>query len=208
MKAKLLAVIAGAASVAISAPPYGAAQQVSATPEAKPPASGLTAGDLENMRITTINRYVGVFRHARGEGPGRIEVHTEVLLSSNGAISWRVTRKVAADTPKGTKNFTLNRSNKGTIGVPGKVSDGSGDVIWVLDGDALLRMRTMASGGQLHRITLSRTEKGWSCTSDAPFAREVGTAGQLRDTAAMPGAGRVEMLSIKPTGSSCSAIKK
>lgn len=178
------------------------------SPAAKADPTTLSTADLENVQLTTVNRYQGVFRHARGEGPGLIEVRTNITLGLGGDIAWRATRDVRAETPKGTKRASLQRFGKGKIGVPTKVSDGSGDLVWVLDGNALVRMRTMASGGHLHRIALTKTEKGWSCKSDAPFAREVGGSGRLADRAAMPGGGQVEILKIVPTGSSCSIVKK
>jgi hypothetical protein len=178
--------------------------------QAPPPSSTpatIAATELENMRITTVNRYQGLFRHARGEGPGRIEVHTSITLGPDGAIAWHSTRNVVAETPKGNKRASLQRSGKGKIGVPGKVSDGSGDLVWVMDGSALVRMRTMASGGHLQRVTLTKTQAGWSCKSDAPFAREVGGSGRLEDRAAMPGGGQVEILRIAQTGSNCSVTR-
>lgn len=170
-------------------------------------AQALTEADVASMQINTVNRYEGMFRHARGEGPGRIEVSVTIIVGPSGDVSWRSTRNVAAETPKGTKHASLTRSGQTKIGVPGKVSDGSGDLLWVLDGNALVRMRTMAAGGHLHRITLTRTDKGWSCKSDAPFAREVGSSAGLKDRAAMEGGGQVEMLSIRQTGSSCAVVK-
>jgi hypothetical protein len=167
-------------------------------------AQGLTNAELQGVTINTVNTYSGNFRNERGTAPGNITVRGEIKLGEGGSISSRFTRSVVADTPKGTKTGSLVRTHTATIGKPQKASDGSGNLVWVLEGNALVRMRTLQSGGHMHRISITRTGTEWRCASDLPMMREVG-GGNIKDRGAI--GGQVEILSIRQTGSSCRIAK-
>lgn len=170
-------------------------------------AQDLTVGDLASLRIHTTNTYSGMFQHDRGSGPGQITVSATITFGANGELSWAATRNVVAETPKGPKTASLSRSGQYKIGVPAKLNDGSGDNVWIISGNSIVRMRTMASGGHLTKITLTKSANGWTCRSESPILTEVGSGRNAKDTAAMPGGGKVEMLNIRQTGSSCRVTK-
>lgn len=168
-------------------------------------AQGLTSQDLEGMTIHTVNTYTGTFRNERGTAPGNVTARGEITLGAGGSISSRFTRNVTAETAKGTKTGSLVRSHKATIGKPQKAADGTGNVVWVLEGNNLVRMRTLQSGAHMHKIAITRTGTGWSCTSDLPMMREVG-GGNIKDRGAL--SAQVETLAIRQTGSSCRITKR
>jgi len=47
-------------------------------------AQTLTETDIASMQIIAVNRYEGMFRHARGEGAGRIDVNVTITLGPAG----------------------------------------------------------------------------------------------------------------------------
>jgi hypothetical protein len=77
-------------------------------------------------------------------------------------------------------------------------------VLWILEGNTLVQMRTYESGGHMQRITLSRGGGGLTCTSNLAHVREVG-GGDIKGQGAIHR--KVEILEIRPTGSSCQVSK-
>ena len=180
-------------AVALTFPAFASAQ-----------AQSITIEDLQGATIHTVNTYAGTFRGDKGISPSKITARGEIKVGAGGSITFSFTRTVAAETPKGTKTGTLSRSDSGTIGTPQKVSDGTGSVVWVLQGNSLVRMRTLQSGAHMHKISLTRSGSGWGCASDLPFLREVG-GGNIKDRGAL--STEIEILDIKQTGSSCLIAK-
>lgn len=171
------------------------------------PAWAITLDELQGVTIQAVNTYSGSFRNNFGTAPGRFEARTQATIGPGAAIKVTATCNTWIETPKGLKTGRLNRSNSGFIGTPQQASDRSGNFLWVLDGDTLIRLRTFETGGNLLKITIAKTNGGLTCTAQSPILQEVG-AGNPKDTAAMAGGGKVEILSVKQTGSSCRVSKK
>lgn len=167
-------------------------------------AQGVTVADLQGVTIQTTNTYAGTFKGEKGIAPGKATLRGDISIGANGAITYNFTRSVALETPVGTKTGSLVRRNSGTIGAPHKASDGTGDVIWIFENDSLVQMRTVRSGGHLHKIVLSRAGTDWKCASDRALMREVG-AGNIKDRGAV--SPEMEILDVRHTGSSCRVTK-
>jgi hypothetical protein len=169
-------------------------------------AQNITLDDLQGVTIHTVNSYEGTFKNDYGTAPGQFDAKGEIRIGPGSSIRTTSTRNVRVDAPKGTKNSQLSRENSGKIGTPLQASDKSGNILWVLDGNTLTRLRTFEVGGNLLKISFSKSASGLKCSVSAPFASEVG-AGNTRDTSAMPGGGKVEILNVRQTRSSCRVTK-
>jgi hypothetical protein len=167
-------------------------------------AADIALADLQGITVNASIFYAGNFRRADREAPGRVEMRSQIKVGPGSAITSDTTRFVTAETPRGTKSGQLHRSHNGEIGVPKKASDGSGDLVWLLQGSSLVRLRTLESGGNLFKIEFTKTPGGLTCKVDAPFAREVG-GGLVKDTAAL--GGKMEFLNIRQTGSTCKVTR-
>jgi hypothetical protein len=167
-------------------------------------ADDITIADLQGITVQTSTRHAGTMRNAKGEAPARIDVRTEVKIGPGSTISSNSTRYVEADTPRGVKTGQLHRSHNGEIGVPKKASDGTGDIVWIVQGNSLIRLRTLESGGHLFKVEFAKSAGGLTCKVDAPFAREVG-GGLVKDQGAL--GSKIEILNIRQTGSSCKVTR-
>jgi len=147
-------------------------------------ADDITLAELQGITVNASNFYVGNFRRADREAPGRVELRSQIKVGPGPTITATASRYVAAETPKGVKNAQLHRSHNGEVGVPKKAADGSGDIVWLIQGNSLIRLRTFESGGNLFKIEFTKTPTGLTCSAEANFAREVG-GGLVKVTAAL-----------------------
>jgi hypothetical protein len=171
-------------------------------PLAAAQAQAISLDDLRGATIHTVNTYSGNFRSDKGTAPGRVEVRREARIGQDGTITWSFTRSVTADGAKGTKTGQLSGGGSGKLGTPQKAGDGN--VLWIFEGNSLVRMRTYESGGHLQRITFARAGGGLTCTSDMPLVREMG-GGNIKGRGAIHS--KIEILETRQTGSSCRVSK-
>jgi len=152
-------------------------------------AQTLTEADIAWMQIIAVNRYEGMFRHARGEGAGRIDVNVTITLGPAGEVTWRSTRNVAAETPKGTKHALLTRSGRPGHTKPGgspvqsastavsKVHsnpDGLGTAVWSFDNGALVRLSVETEGTKGRTFFITFSEDLRTCAFKVDEVGQVG----------------------------------
>jgi hypothetical protein len=169
-----------------------------------PKASDFTLADLQGLTIHTTNSFVGHIRNMKGEFPGGWTSRMEIKIGPNGEFQWNHTRLAWVDAPKGRKNAQMHRSGKGKMGSAFDVKDGSGQYLWLLEGDTLTSLRVFETGGMIRKIKFDKSAAGLKCTASATLAREVG-AGPTKDRAAV--GGKVQVLNARPTSSSCRIVK-
>jgi hypothetical protein len=166
--------------------------------------SDFSLPDLQGLTIHTTNSFVGHIRNMKGEFPGGWTSRMEIKIGSNGDFQWNHTRLAWVDAPKGRKNAQMHRSGRGKMGSAFDVKDGSGQYLWLLEGDTLTSLRVFETGGMIRKIKFDKSATGLKCTASATLAREVG-AGPTKDRAAV--GGKVQVLSARPTSSSCRIAK-
>lgn len=175
-----------------------------AAPES-PRASEISMADLQGLTIHTSNNFVGRLRNMKGEFPGGWTSRMEIKIGPGGDFQWKHTRLAWVDTPRrGRREAQLHRSGRGKMGSAIEAKDGSGQLLWLLEGDTLTSLRVFETGGMIRKIKFEKSASGLTCTASATFAREVG-AGPTKDRAAV--GGKVEILSARPTTSSCRIVK-
>ena len=170
-------------------------------------AEDLSLDDLQGITIHTSVSYVGRFRNARGEAPGGFTTRGEIKIGPGAAIATKFVRDTYADTPRGRVTGSLTRSGTTEIGKSREMNDGSGAVVWLIEGQSLVALRVYEVGGVAIRIKFEKAGTDYVCSVDAPMAREVG-AGPTKDKSAMQGGGKVEVISAKVTASSCRVSKE
>ena len=158
----------------------------------------VTLERLQGATISGVVNYVGRFRTHSGESTSTIAWNYRLKIGPGSAVNMSATRNVHWQTKDGPKTASLSKSRAGTIGVPKQHEDGA--ALWLLEGNTLVLLRVFEVGGIAMRITLTETGPGLGCSVTAPMAREVG-AGQTKTQAAV--GGKVEMLSMRQTSSSC-----
>ena len=158
----------------------------------------ITLERLQGATISGVVNYAGRFRTHLGESTSTIAWNYRLKIGPGSAVNMSATRNVHWQTKDGPKTASLSKSRTGTIGVPAQTQDGA--ALWLLEGNTLVLLKVFEVGGIAMRITLTETGSGLGCSVTAPMAREVG-AGQTKTKAAV--GGKVEMLSMSQTSSSC-----
>jgi hypothetical protein len=159
----------------------------------------VTLDDLQGVTIHTTNSFVGRFRNVKGEFNGGVTWKMEIKIGPGAAVKWVSTRDRWADGPR-AKTAQLVQSGAKTIGVAGAAKDGSSAGLWLLEGGTLTFLRVLETGAATWKITFKKRASGLTCFSVAAVAQEVG-AGPAKHKA------RMEILSLRPTSSSCRASK-
>jgi hypothetical protein len=157
---------------------------------------------LQGVAISGVVNYTGRFRTHLGEGTSNIVWNFRLRIGPGSAVSMSHTRNVRWQTKEGPKTASLSKSATGTIGLPKQTSDGA--ALWLLEANTLVLLKVFEVGGNSTKITLARRGSGLSCSVTAPMVREVG-AGASKTKAAV--GGKVEMLDIRQTSSSCRVDK-
>jgi len=173
-----------------------------APPNAQPEGKAISIEDLQGVTISGVVNYAGRFRTNLGESTSTIVWNYRLKVGPGPAVAMSYTRNVHWQAKDGPKTASLSKSLTGTIGVPREA--GKEATLWLLDGNTLVLLRVFEVGGVAMRIALTQKGSDLSCSATAPMARETG-AGNTRTQAAV--GGKVEMLSIRQTSSSCRVSK-
>ena len=164
-------------------------------------AQALTAADLEGMVLSGAVNYAGTFRRPGvPDYDADIGRRFKVQFGAGGAVTSSVVREVRWN----GNVTTLNARFVGVIGKPSASESKDAQVLWLMDGDTLTALNVFEVGGRATKFKLQRSASGLTYTVEAPMMREVG-AGAIKTRAAK--GGKVEVLKIRQTGSSCNAKK-
>ena len=117
-------------------------------------------------------------------GPGERldQTHAVRIIAPNG-------REVGSDSRSMT--LQLNKPSKWR----------HGEIIWVYEKAALVRLQTFESGGRRITVSFKRNGPGFACSVEAPFAKEEGS-GDTKTQAAVGGT-KITILDARQTSSSC-----
>lgn len=169
---------------------------------AKAETQEISIAALQGVSISGVVNYAGRFRTHLGEGASTIASSFRLKIGPGATAAMSHTRKVSWQRKDGPKTASISKSATGTIGLPKQTGDGA--ALWLLEGNTLVLLKVFEVGGTAMRIALKQRDMGWSCSVTAPMAREVG-AGATKTKAAV--GGKVEMLDIRQTSSSCRVNK-
>jgi hypothetical protein len=160
-------------------------------------AQGISPRDLEGWVMSSVINYAGTFdRQGFVYDADIVRRHT-ASFGTGGAIRSNSVREVHY---KGQVT-RLNRSFVGSFNKPGANDAKDAQTLWVIEGSDLVALNVFDVGGRATRFKLQRTDGGFKCSVTAPFMQEVG-AGATTVTAGK--GGKVKILKIRQTGSSCS----
>jgi len=160
-------------------------------------AQGITPQELEGWVMSSVMNYAGTFdRQGLVYDADIVRRHT-ASFGAGGTIRSRSVREVHH---KG-KVTTLTRSFIGSFNKPGANDVNDAQTLWIIEGSDLVALNVFDVGGRATRFKLQRKDSGFTCSVNAPFMQEVG-AGATTLTAGK--GGKVKILKIRQTGSSCS----
>lgn len=81
-----------------------------------------------------------------------------------------------------------------------------GEMVFVFENESLIRLQTFDKGGRKITIAFKRSPSGLTCSVEAPFSKEEGSARGI-DTTSQTNRQRIEILSAKTIASSCRVAK-
>lgn len=110
-----------------------------------------------------------------------------------------------SSTPRGVSK-TPPEGRLITLGRPIETGTrGGGHVLWIFDAGVLTFLRTYEGGGMKGSVAVTRSSEGFNCAANISWPREIGVPTIVLRS--FVDNSRVEIISAKQTGSSCSIAK-
>jgi hypothetical protein len=132
----------------------------------------------------------------------RVLYRNTLEVRADGALKYEFTSGFRIhDEPYKTRAW----SGSATLGKPFPFRDGQ--AVWIFENESFMRLRTLDEGGAQTIFKITRSDTGFTCQHEVRYATEVGV-GKLAIAGKSTASGkRLEVISEKPTSTSCRISK-